>query len=201
FMFPRPQQQVYVSQLSGGEKRRLYLLTVLMKNPNFLILDEPTNDLDIMTLNILEDFLLEFPGCILIVSHDRFFLDKLADHLFIFEGDGKIRDFNGNYSDYRQELKENPPVSAASASANQSKEPKSTPSVTAEPPISQEQRKAINRVESQIKKLEARKVEINQQFTKMDGLTSDRIAELGKELSAVNDEIEEREMEWMELVG
>ncbi len=127
FMFPRPQQQVYVSQLSGGEKRRLYLLTVLMKNPNFLILDEPTNDLDIMTLNILEDFLLEFPGCILIVSHDRFFLDKLADHLFIFEGDGKIRDFNGNYSDYRQELKENPPVSVASASANQSKEPKSTP--------------------------------------------------------------------------
>ncbi len=195
FMFPRPQQQVYVSQLSGGEKRRLYLLTVLMKNPNFLILDEPTNDLDIMTLNILEDFLMEFPGCILIVSHDRFFLDKLADHLFIFEGDGKIRDFNGNYSDYRQELKEQP----AEPTANKPKETKAA-APAPQPAISQEQRKAINRVESQIKKLEARKVEINQAFTKMDGLTPDRIADLGKELSVINDEIEEREMEWMELV-
>ena len=93
FLFDRKQQRVYVSQLSGGEKRRLYLLTVLMRNPNFLILDEPTNDLDILTLNVLENFLLDFPGCVIIVTHDRFFMDKLVDHLFVFEGEGKIKDF------------------------------------------------------------------------------------------------------------
>ncbi|MGB1217955.1 MAG: ABC-F family ATP-binding cassette domain-containing protein, partial [Saprospiraceae bacterium] len=95
FLFSRKQQQVYVSKLSGGERRRLYLLTVLVKNPNFLILDEPTNDLDIVTLNILEEFLKDYPGCLLIISHDRYFLDKLTDHLFIFEGEGKIKDWNG----------------------------------------------------------------------------------------------------------
>jgi ATP-binding cassette subfamily F protein uup len=99
-------QYTPVGKLSGGEKRRLYLLTVLMKNPNFLILDEPTNDLDIQTLNILQEFLESFAGCVLIVSHDRFFMDTLADHLFIFEGDGEIRDYNGNYTDYRLELDE-----------------------------------------------------------------------------------------------
>ena len=102
FLFTREQQQVYASQLSGGEKRRLYLLTVLMKNPNFLILDEPTNDLDIMTLNVLEEFLQDFPGCLIIVTHDRYFMDKLVDHLFIFEGDSNIRDYNGNYTEYRE---------------------------------------------------------------------------------------------------
>ncbi|MEO0339012.1 MAG: ABC-F family ATP-binding cassette domain-containing protein, partial [Bacteroidota bacterium] len=106
FLFSRKQQQVYVSQLSGGEKRRLYLLTVLMTNPNFLILDEPTNDLDIMTLNVLEDFLMEFPGCVVIVTHDRYFMDKIVDHLFVFQGDGIIKDFNGDYSEYRVYQKE-----------------------------------------------------------------------------------------------
>src|SRR5690606_33338070 len=105
FLFEGDQQYTYVSKLSGGEKRRLYLLTVLMDNPNFLILDEPTNDLDILTLNVLEDFLLEFEGCLLVVSHDRYFLDKLCNHLFIFEGEGKVKDFNGSYQDYREELR------------------------------------------------------------------------------------------------
>jgi ATP-binding cassette subfamily F protein uup len=104
FLFSPDTQYNYVSKLSGGEKRRLFLCTVLMKNPNFLILDEPTNDLDIPTLNVLEDFLENFQGCVLIVSHDRYFLDRLCDHLFIFEGEGKIRDFNGNYTDYREEV-------------------------------------------------------------------------------------------------
>jgi ATP-binding cassette subfamily F protein uup len=99
-------QYSFVSKLSGGEKRRLQLLKVLIKNPNFLILDEPTNDLDIVTLNILEDFLQNFPGCLLIVSHDRYFMDQLVEHLFIFEGEGKIRDFPGNYTDYRDWLEE-----------------------------------------------------------------------------------------------
>lgn len=106
FQFPPDVQYNFVSKLSGGEKRKLYLLTVLMKNPNFLILDEPTNDLDIITLGILEDFLQEFQGCVLIVSHDRYFMDKLVDHIFVFEGAGKIRDFPGNYTQYRDKLLE-----------------------------------------------------------------------------------------------
>ena len=101
FLFPPETQYNFVEKLSGGEKRRLYLCTVLMHNPNFLILDEPTNDLDIMTLNVLEDYLRNFQGCAIVVSHDRFFMDKIVDHLFVFEGDGKIKDFPGNYSDYR----------------------------------------------------------------------------------------------------
>ncbi|NJB87792.1 ATP-binding cassette subfamily F protein uup [Lewinella marina] len=200
FMFNSKQQQVYVSQLSGGERRRLYLLTILMKNPNFLILDEPTNDLDIMTLNVLEDFLLDFPGCVLIVSHDRFFLDKLAHHLFIFEGEGKIRDWNGLYSEYREQLKlesqQAPSPSAAPAPAAAS-----SSSAPSENQLSQEQRKAIRRVEGQIGKLEARKAAINEQFNNMAGLTPEKIADLGRELAEVNEQIEEKELEWMELVG
>ena len=197
FMFNSKQQQVYVSQLSGGEKRRLYLLTVLMQNPNFLILDEPTNDLDIVTLNVLEDFLLDFPGCVLIVSHDRFFLDKLAHHLFIFEGEGKIRDWNGLYTEYRDKMREEERSNYAPAPDSTSP---AAPAPT-ENQLSQEQRKAIRRVEGQIGKLEARKSEINRQFNDMAGLTPERIAELGKELAEVNEAIEEKEMEWMELVG
>ena len=101
FLFPPESQFNFVDKLSGGEKRRLYLCTILMRNPNFLILDEPTNDLDIMTLNVLEDYLRNFQGCAIVVSHDRFFMDKIVDHLFVFEGDGLIKDFPGNYSDYR----------------------------------------------------------------------------------------------------
>jgi ATP-binding cassette subfamily F protein uup len=197
FMFNSKQQQVYVSQLSGGERRRLYLLTVLMRNPNFLILDEPTNDLDIMTLNVLEDFLLDFPGCVLIVSHDRFFLDKLAHHLFIFEGAGRIRDWNGLYSEYRERTtgQQDSPVPA----------PAPAPTAPASAPpshqLSQDERKAIRRVEGQIGKLEKRKAEINRAFTDMSEMTPERIAELGKELAEVNEAIEEKELEWMELVG
>lgn len=106
FLFPKDMHYNYVEKLSGGERRRLYLLTILMKNPNFLILDEPTNDLDVMTLNVLEDFLQDFQGCLLVVTHDRYFMDKLVDHLFVFEGDGKIKDFIGKYTDYRNDKKE-----------------------------------------------------------------------------------------------
>ena len=101
FLFTPEDQQKYIYKLSGGERRRLYLATVLMKMPNFLILDEPTNDLDIMTLTILEDYLVNFKGCVIIVSHDRFFLDRIADHLFVFKGDGEVKDFPGDYSTYR----------------------------------------------------------------------------------------------------
>ena len=106
FLFPPKTQYNYVSKLSGGEKRRLYLMTVLMKNPNFLILDEPTNDLDIMTLNVLEEYLMNFKGCLIIVSHDRYFMDKVVDQMFAFEGMGKIRNFPGNYTIYRDTIAE-----------------------------------------------------------------------------------------------
>jgi ATP-binding cassette subfamily F protein uup len=106
FLFDPDKQYTYISKLSGGERRRLHLLSILFRNPNFLILDEPTNDLDLPTLSVLENFLSEFPGCLLIVSHDRYFMDRLVDHLFVFEGDGLVRDFPGNYSQYRIKIKE-----------------------------------------------------------------------------------------------
>ena len=127
FMFDRKQQRVYISQLSGGERRRLYLLSVLMENPNFLILDEPTNDLDILTLNILENFLMEFPGCVIIVTHDRYFMDKIVEHLFVFQGEGKIKDFNGTYTEYRSFQKAKELEDRRVASTNNSKEKKEKP--------------------------------------------------------------------------
>ncbi|MEM6396851.1 MAG: ABC-F family ATP-binding cassette domain-containing protein [Bacteroidota bacterium] len=199
FLFSRKQQQVYVSQLSGGERRRLFLLTVLMQNPNFLILDEPTNDLDIMTINVLEDFLMDFPGVILIVSHDRFFLDKLCDHLFVFKGGGKIKDWNGTYTEWRAQEK------TASLTPTETPKEKEVSAPTApktdDAGLTREDRKAIRRVENQIAKLEKRKAEINQQFTDMENLNPENIAELGKELNELEEQIEEKELEWMELVG
>ncbi|MEM9835343.1 MAG: ATP-binding cassette domain-containing protein [Bacteroidota bacterium] len=198
FLFSRKQQQVYVSQLSGGERRRLYLLTILMKNPNFLILDEPTNDLDIMTINVLEDFLLEFPGCILIVSHDRFFLDKLAQHIFVFEGQGVIRDWNGTFSEYRKKSKEE--AQAAKRLASEQKEEKQQAKAPTDNQISQQQRKAINRLESQIAKLEKKKASLSEKFNEAASMSPEEITRLSKELNELNEEIEEKEMEWMELV-
>lgn len=196
FMFPRSQQQVYVSQLSGGERRRLYLLTILMKNPNFLILDEPTNDLDIMTLNVLEDFLMDFPGCILIVSHDRFFLDKLVDHLFVFEGEGKIRDFLGTYSEYRDDQRERERAQRREERAEQQQ--RKAAEEEKKPGLSQEQRKQIKRLENKISKLETKKAEITEKFNDTS-LSTEQITELSIELGEVKEQIEELEMQWMEL--
>ena len=204
FMFPDKQQQVYVSQLSGGERRRLYLLTILMKNPNFLILDEPTNDLDIMTLNILEDFLMDFPGCVLIVSHDRFFLDKICQHLFIFEEDGNLRDWNGLYTEYREVRKEELSAEKAVRVEKAANAPAAAPkpkSDALQEHVSQETRKAIRRIEGKLKKLEESKAKINKVFLDPTGLNPDKIADLGRELNELNEQIEEKEMEWMELVG
>jgi ATP-binding cassette subfamily F protein uup len=201
FMFPRAQQQVYVSQLSGGEKRRLYLLTVLMQNPNFLILDEPTNDLDIMTLNVLEDFLVDFPGCILIVSHDRFFLDKLVDHLFILEGEGQVRDFNGTYSEYRiDKIERDRARRRAERAAEQAAAQEAIPIQTQIQELSQEQKKAIKRIEKKIERLEEQKLTLSAAFEDT-ALSAERITELSKELADLNEQIETLEMEWMELVG
>ena len=203
FLFSRKQQQVYVSQLSGGERRRLYLLTVLMANPNFLILDEPTNDLDIVTLNILEDFLMDFPGCLIIVTHDRYFMDKLVDHLFIFEGEGKIKDYNGNYSDYRviQKAKEAEERRAEKSQIRQekvAKKEKEEQQDKAKAKMTYEERKEFNRLEKEISKLEDKKKAIHEKFLQPD-LSADDIKNLGQELKDLDEKIEEKEMRWMEL--
>ncbi|MDX1942794.1 MAG: ABC-F family ATP-binding cassette domain-containing protein [Saprospiraceae bacterium] len=195
FLFSRKQQQVYVSQLSGGERRRLYLLTILMKNPNFLILDEPTNDLDVVTLQVLEDFLIDFPGCILVVTHDRFFMDKIVDHLFVFEGNGKIRDFNGDYTEYRELQKE---LEREQRSATRAQEQKQKQPQTSNLKLTQEERKEMNKLEKEIKRLEERKVEILEQFNSTD-LTPDKIEKLSKELNEVNENLEMKELRWLEL--
>ena len=199
FLFNRKQQQVYVSQLSGGERRRLYLLTVLMENPNFLILDEPTNDLDILTLNVLEDFLLEFPGCVIIVTHDRYFMDKLVDHLFVFKGDGIIKDFNGDYTDYREMIKLEEREQRKVEREEQIKQKaKEKAAEVKQPGLSQEEKKEVKRLERQIAKLEEKKAELSERFNSTD-ISPEQIEEWSKELSAVTEELEEKEMRWMEL--
>ncbi len=200
FLFSRKQQQVYVSQLSGGERRRLFLLTVLMNNPNFLILDEPTNDLDIITLNILEEFLLEFPGCLIVVTHDRYFMDKIVDHLFIFEGNGVIKDFNGDYSEYReyQKEREREQRRLERAEQQQRKEEQERQRQQKGATLSFEDRKEMNRLEKEIGKLELRKTEIHQRFAEA-GISPEEIESLSRELKTLNDQIANKEMRWMEL--
>jgi len=197
FLFNRKQQQVYISQLSGGERRRLYLLSVLMENPNFLILDEPTNDLDILTLNILEDFLMDFPGCIIIVTHDRYFMDKVVEHLFIFEGDGVIKDFNGTYSEYRARKKIEDRQKKESTVA---KEKKQKPQFQQEltPGLSYEQRKEFKRLEKKIEQLEEKKSKLTEKFSDTS-LNPAEIEKYSIELGVLQEELEEKELRWMEL--
>ena len=195
FLFPRSQQQVYVSQLSGGEKRRLYLLTVLMKNPNFLILDEPTNDLDIMTLQVLEDYLLDFPGCLMIVSHDRYFLDKLVEHLFVLEGNGGVTDFNGNYTQYRMHQSQLTKIRQEQA--------QKTIEIIQENDkggqgLSHKERKELHNLEKEIEKLESRKKELLELFND-SGLSADQMSRLSEELGDVQEKLEEKELRWLEL--
>ncbi|HOY15677.1 MAG TPA: ABC-F family ATP-binding cassette domain-containing protein [Haliscomenobacter sp.] len=196
FLFSRKQQLVYVSQLSGGERRRLFLLMILMRNPNFLILDEPTNDLDILTLNILEDFLLEFPGCVIIVTHDRYFMDKVVEHLFVFEGDGQIRDFNGDYSEYREIQREREREQRRQDKAEQQKAKEDQKET--KPGLSFDQRKEMNRLEKEIQKLEEKKTQVADQFNRTD-LKPEDIKRLSVEINQLSGQIEEKEGRWMEL--
>jgi ABC transport system ATP-binding/permease protein len=193
FLFSRSQQQVYVSKLSGGEKRRLYLLTILMQNPNFLILDEPTNDLDIYTLQVLEDYLEDFPGCLMIVSHDRYFLDKLTTHLFVFDGQGNVQDFNGNYSEYRLKASQQPSASAQRPSATVA-----VPSAEASAGLNDKERRELHNLEKEISKLGGEKQEIMRLF--QEGLDDAEKAEtMSVRLGQLNDLLEEKEMRWLEL--
>jgi ATP-binding cassette subfamily F protein uup len=196
FLFPRPQQQVYISQLSGGEKRRLYLLTILITNPNFLILDEPTNDLDIITLNILEDYLMEFPGCLVIITHDRYFMDKLTDHIFILEGEGKVKDFNGSYSEWkaRQQISLE---ESRNTSDNFGSQPKEKKTKKAPEQIIKNNVKRIEKKISDKEKIKAKySEELNENLDNLDKINelSVKIGEVVKEINALEEEWEE----WVE---
>jgi ATP-binding cassette subfamily F protein uup len=192
FLFPRPQQQVYYSQISGGERRRLYLLTILMANPNMLILDEPTNDLDIITLNVLEDFLMEYPGVLILASHDRYMLDKLADHIFVFEGDGVIKDFPGGYTAYSiwKESEEAEKIVEAAVKTTSGPEPAVIDR--------NEVRKALRRAEKSIEQLEATKTKLENNFLLPDPSLQD-LQKWDKELHATIAQLHEMETTWLEL--
>lgn len=196
FLFSPADQQKYVYKLSGGERRRLYLASVLMRKPNFLILDEPTNDLDIMTLEILEDYIESFKGCVIIISHDRFFMDRCIDHLFVFEGEGNIKDFPGNYTEFR-EWKE----------ANQKKESENTVTKTKYKPthdtekpakLTFKERKELESLSTELDELNAEKKEIEKIF---NGETSGDIDfdKASKRFAEINDLLDEKEMRWLEL--
>ena len=195
FLFSKDAQWKHVSVLSGGEKKRLYLLTILMKNPNFLILDEPTNDLDLITLKVLEDFLDEFEGCMITVSHDRYFMDRLVDHLFIFEGEGQVKDFPGNYTDYRANV----------STDGKLKQTKSKDKVVVKNKVAEEKRKLTynekkeyDTIESVIDALEQEKTTIGVQFNDPD-LNPEKMKELGMRIKEIDDEIADKTARWMEL--
>lgn len=203
FLFPPEQQYTYLSKLSGGEKRRLHLLSILFRNPNFLVLDEPTNDLDLPTLSILEEFLTDYEGCVVIVSHDRYFMDKLVDHLFVFEGEGVIRDFPGNYTQYREWLKEQEKLKAASEKQkipsfeelvhhepNEDPKPKSKPSY--------KDKREFELLEQEIPALEAEKKSIEQQLSSGQ-LSFESLQQLSHRIGEITSLLEKKELRWLEL--
>ncbi|MBC7848340.1 MAG: ABC-F family ATP-binding cassette domain-containing protein [Chitinophagaceae bacterium] len=197
FLFEPDKQYTYISKLSGGEKRRLHLLSILFRNPNFLILDEPTNDLDLPTLGVLENFLAEFPGCLVIVSHDRYFMDRLVDHLLVFEGDAVIRDFPGNYSQYRISLndKDNSPTTKTVAA------PIATPiqkTVEVRKRWSFKEKREFEILEKEIKELTKEKEEINSKLGG-DSLPYDELQKLSTRILTISGMLDQKEMRWLEL--
>jgi ABC transport system ATP-binding/permease protein len=199
FLFPPATQYAQISKLSGGEKRRLQLLKVLIENPNFLILDEPTNDLDIATLNVLEEFLMGYGGCLLVVSHDRYFLDRIVDHTFAFEGDGLIKDFPGNYTDYRIWQEEN--------AKQQKKDKDNKPAIVEITPaketapkrkLSFKEKTEFDNLEKEIQVLEKLKIELTEKLSS-GNLSFDEIADISKKLEDTVNDLEEKELRWLEL--
>jgi ATP-binding cassette subfamily F protein uup len=210
FLFEPEAQYNYIGKLSGGEKRRLYLCTVLMQSPNFLVLDEPTNDLDIVTLQILEEYLKTFKGCLIVISHDRYFMDKVVDHLLVFQGEGDIRDFPGNYTQYREwktiadkekaeqeriekEKQERKLQNTAGAPANTSHRGSKN-----ERRLTFKERKEMEQLESDLERLEQEKTEIETALSN-GSLSVDEITSMSKRLPLLNDEIDEKTMRWLEL--
>lgn len=198
FLFTPEQQHNYVYKLSGGEKRKLYLCTVLMRNPNFLVLDEPTNDLDIQTLQIFEEYLADFPGCVIIVSHDRYFMDKVVDHLLVFKGNGEVQDFPGNYTQYREwrslkskdEEKDNNTVQKAAAVREKRHSDKRR--------MTYKERLEYAKLEQEIAQLEAERKLLEEQLCS-GTLSVDELTEKSKRLPVLKEELDEKEMRWLEL--
>ena len=195
FLFTNEQQQNYVSKLSGGEKRKLYLCTVLMKNPNFLVLDEPTNDLDIITLQILEEYLAEFPGCVIVISHDRYFMDKVIDHLLVFKGGGEIQDFPGNYSQYREWSRL---ATKADDTTKKISKPKADYHNEVKRKLTYKEKMEMAQLEIDIERLESEKKEIETLLCGAD-VSVDKITEMAKRLPLLNEELDEKSMRWLEL--
>ena len=202
FLFSPEQQHNYVYKLSGGEKRKLYLCTVLMKNPNFLVLDEPTNDLDIQTLQILEEYLQDFPGCVIVVSHDRYFMDKVVDHLLVFKGEGEIQDFPGNYTQFRdfqkmksKEEEQQKPTKNSSPTAN---EPKKDYRNNTKRKMSFKEKREYEQLSDKIAQLEDEKQQLEEELCS-GNLSVDELTEKSKRLPILKDELDELELRWLEL--
>lgn len=200
FLFTPEQQYDYVYKLSGGERRKLYLCTVLMRNPNFLVLDEPTNDLDIQTLEVLEEYLQDFPGCVIIVSHDRFFMDKIVDHLLVFHGEGEIKDFPGNYTQFREweSLKPKEQADAKNNAADNEKKEKREFVGEQRRKKTYKEKCEFERLEKEIAALEKEQKTIEEALCS-GTLSIDELTEKSKRLPLVKDELEEKEMRWLEL--
>ncbi len=201
FLFPPEKQHNYVYKLSGGEKRRLYLCTVLIKNPNFLVLDEPTNDLDIMTLNILEEYLQSFKGCVIVVSHDRYFMDKVIDHLLAFSGNAKIKDFPGNYTQYRDWKEIQEQIEKEKAQSEKPKEEKikqETPQKEEKKKLSFKEKREFEELDALIPQLEEEKKQLEIELSS-GTLSSDELLAKSNRISELIDEIDEKTMRWMEL--
>lgn len=197
FLFDRKKQYDYVEKLSGGERKRLYLCTVLIQNPNFLILDEPTNDLDIVTLNVLENFLLDFPGCLIVVSHDRYFMDKIVDHLFVFRGAGVIEDFPGNYSDFRVYDKSKPTEATPPTEKKESSSKNNWKNPNEESKLTYNEQKEYKRLEKDISKLEKQKEKVQQEF--LSELSEEEINKKSQYLQSIIDDINHKTERWFEL--
>lgn len=197
FLFTPEQQHDYVYKLSGGERRKLYLCTVLMHNPNFLVLDEPTNDLDIQTLEVLEEYLQDFPGCVIIVSHDRFFMDKIVDHLLVFQGEGEIKDFPGNYTQYREWESLKPKESTANKTINEKKEKREF--------VGEQRRKKTYKEKCEFEQLEKDIAALEKELKDIEKalcsgtLSIDELTEKSKRLPTAKEELEDKEMRWLEL--
>lgn len=202
FLFSPEQQHNYVYKLSGGEKRKLYLCTVLMKNPNFLVLDEPTNDLDIQTLQILEEYLQDFPGCVIMVSHDRYFMDKVVDHLLVFKGEGEIQDFPGNYTQFRdfqkmksKEEEQQKPTKNSSPTANEQKKDYRN---NTKRKMSFKEKREYEQLSDKIAQLEEEKQQLEEELCS-GNLSVDELTEKSKRLPILKDELDELELRWLEL--
>lgn len=201
FMFEPEQQHNFINKLSGGERRKLYLCTVLMRNPNFLVLDEPTNDLDIQTLQILEEYLQDFPGCVIVVSHDRYFMDKVVDHLLVFQGEGIIKDFPGNYTQYREwsSLKSKEEEENKKKTDDKSKSaPKKDYRNDTQRKMTYKEKREFEQLSKEIKTLTAEKVGLEEALCS-GSLSVEELTEKSKRLPMLNDELDEKEMRWLEL--